>query len=108
MKEGYRFLGEYIRQVDIRNKEGRAAIVAHIMTDLQDAAEVLPQNASSRGHITKGAALSLLGRVALYNEKWDDAIAAYKQVQGLGYSLDRKSTRLNSSHSRASRMPSSA
>lgn len=58
------------------------------MTDLQDAAEVLPQNASSRGHITKGAALSLLGRVALYNEKWDDAIAAYKQVQGLGYSLD--------------------
>lgn len=69
-------------------KTDRAAIVAHIMTDLQDAAEVLPQNASSRGHITKGAALSLLGRVALYNEKWDDAIAAYKQVQGLGYSLD--------------------
>lgn len=69
-------------------KTDRAAIVAHVMTDLQDAAEVLPQNASSRGHITKGAALSLLGRVALYNEKWDDAIAAYKQVQGLGYSLD--------------------
>ena len=23
MKEGYRFLGEYIRQVDIRNKEGK-------------------------------------------------------------------------------------
>lgn len=49
-------------------KTDRAAIVAHIMTDLQEAAEVLPQNASSRGHITKGAALSLLGRVALYNE----------------------------------------
>ena len=29
-------------------KTDRAAIVAHIMTDLQDAAEVLPQNASSR------------------------------------------------------------
>ena len=30
-------------------KTDRAAIVAHVMTDLQDAAEVLPQNASSRG-----------------------------------------------------------
>ena len=57
---------------------------------MQDAAEVLPQNASSRGHITKGAALSLLGRVALYNEKWDDAIAAYKPVSYTHLDVDKR------------------
>lgn len=62
-----------------RKKTGVEAFIP-----LHPIAEQIP----SRGHITKGAALSLLGRVALYNEKWDDAIAAYKQVQGLGYSLD--------------------
>ena len=69
-------------------KTDRATIVTHIMTDLKEAAEALPATPVSRGHVTKGAALSLLGRVALYNEKWDEAITAYKQVQGLGYSLD--------------------
>ena len=39
-------------------KTDRAAIVAHVMTDLQDAAEVLPKCALLHtGHITKGAAL---------------------------------------------------
>lgn len=69
-------------------KTDRATIVTHIMTDLKEAADALPATPASRGHVTKGAALSLLGRVALYNEKWDEAITAYKQVQGLGYSLD--------------------
>nr|WP_221410777.1 RagB/SusD family nutrient uptake outer membrane protein [Ornithobacterium rhinotracheale] len=67
-------------------KTSREEIVKNIMEDLKQAAQVLPQN-PARGHITKGAALSLLGRVALYNEKWDDAINAYKQVLGLGYTL---------------------
>lgn len=69
-------------------KTEKATIVESVLTDLKMAAEVLPAKPASRGHITKGAALSLLGRLALYNERWDDAIAAYKQVQGLGYELD--------------------
>lgn len=68
-------------------KTDRATIVTQIMSDLDAAAKVLPVTPTSRGHITKGAALSLLGRVALYNEKWEEAIAAYKQVVGMGYSL---------------------
>lgn len=67
-------------------KSDRATIVNSIMIDLKEAAEVLPKEAS-RGHVTKGAALALLGRVALYNEKWDEAIAAYQEVMGLGYTL---------------------
>ncbi len=68
-------------------KTERAEIVAGVMEDLKAAAEILPQQAVARGRVTKGAALSLLGRLALYNEKWDEAVSAYKQVLDLGYSL---------------------
>lgn len=69
-------------------KTDRATIVANVMADLKTAADVLPVEAPERGRITKGAALSVLGRIALYNEKWDDAIDAYKKVIAQGtYSL---------------------
>ncbi len=68
-------------------KTERSVIVDAVMTDLKAAANTLPRVPVSRGHVTKGAALSLLGRLALYNEKWDEAIDAYKQVMDLGYSL---------------------
>jgi starch-binding outer membrane protein, SusD/RagB family len=68
------------------SKTDRATIVASLLADLKAAAAILPASAD-RGHVTKGAALALLGRVALYNEKWDEAISAYKEVLGLGYSL---------------------
>jgi hypothetical protein len=67
-------------------KTGRATIVEAIMTDLREATEILPGNAP-RGRITKGAALALLGRTALYNEKWTEAIEAYKQIMDMGYTL---------------------
>ena len=31
--------------------------------------------------------MAFLGRVALYNEKWSDAIAAYREIMNMGYSL---------------------
>jgi len=68
-------------------KTQREEIVESVMADLKTAAEALPAEAPAQGRVAKGAALSLLGRLALYNEKWDEAIAAYKQVMGLGYSL---------------------
>lgn len=67
-------------------KTERAVIVAEILKDLSSAVTVLPEKAQL-GRITKGAAYAILGRVALYNEKWDEAIAAYKSVMKLGYSL---------------------
>ena len=68
-------------------KTDRATIVAGVMADLEDAADVLPDTPEARGRIGKGAALSILGRLALYNEDYDTAIDAYKQVLNLGYSL---------------------
>lgn len=76
-------------------KTDRATIVENVMKDLKSAAEVLPITTTGRGRITKGAALSILGRIALYNEKWDEAISAYKKVIALGcYSLFPDYTKL--------------
>lgn len=68
-------------------KTDRETIVTSVINDLKDAANVLPESAPAWGRVTKGAALSVLGRLALYNKMWDEAINAYRQVKGLGYSL---------------------
>ena len=68
-------------------KTDRETIVAGVIADLKTAAEALPETVTARGHVGKGAALALLGRLALYNEMWSEAISAYKQVLSLGYSL---------------------
>ncbi len=62
---------------------------AAIEQDLNDAAAVLPQSYSGGdvGRATKGAALALHAKVALYQQKWDDVLNYTKQVMGLGYQL---------------------
>lgn len=61
-------------------KTDRETIVSSLIIDLKKAVSALPVTQSARGRITKGAALSVLGRVALYNEMWDEAINAYQDV----------------------------
>src|SRR5690606_11417748 len=76
-------------------KTERAAIVGEVTQDLKTAIEVLPVTSEQRGQVTKGAALAILGRLALYNESWDEAIDAYKAVVDLGtYGLYTDYTRL--------------
>lgn len=65
-------------------KTAKAEIVTKIETDLQSAIAVLQPTVQERGRITKGAALGVLGRLALYNEKWDLAIKSYRQIIDLG------------------------
>lgn len=67
-------------------KTDRETIVENVMVDLKNCIEILPKTID-RGRINKGAALAFLGRVALYNEKWSDAIAAYREIMNMGYSL---------------------
>jgi starch-binding outer membrane protein, SusD/RagB family len=66
-----------------------AEVWAAIETDLTDAASVLPQTYGSAdvGRITKGAALGLHAKVAMYQKKWPDVVSLTTQVMGLGYSL---------------------
>ena len=60
-----------------------------IEKDLTEAAAVLPQTYSSAdiGHVTKGAALTLHAKVAMYLKKWTDVVTYTTSVMGMGYSL---------------------
>ncbi|MDP4207363.1 MAG: RagB/SusD family nutrient uptake outer membrane protein [Bacteroidota bacterium] len=62
---------------------------AAIEQDLTDAAAVLPKTYGSAdiGRATKGAALSLHAKVALYLKKWSDVLTYTNEVMTYGYSL---------------------
>lgn len=67
----------------------KAAVYAQIEKDLNEAAAVLPQSygASDLGRATKGAAIGMHAKVAMYQKKWDDVLSLTNQVIGMGYSL---------------------
>ncbi len=70
----------------------QAQIYAQIETDCKDAAAVLPTSWGSddAGRGTKGAALALLAKTYLFEQKWSDAAATAKQVEAVGiYSLTK-------------------
>lgn len=68
----------------------KAQVWAAIEQDLTDAAAVLPATYPSAdiGRVTKGAALSLHAKVAMYQKKWSDVLNYTNQVIASGvYSL---------------------
>src|ERR1035437_10392007 len=67
----------------------QAKVYTQIETDLKDAVSVLPvkYDAANVGRITKGAALTLLGKVYLTEKKYPDAVSTLSQVLPLGYAL---------------------
>ena len=67
----------------------KAQVWAAIETDLTDAAAVLPQSygAADVGRVTKGAALALHAKAAMYQKKWNDVLTYTTTVMGLGYTL---------------------
>lgn len=67
----------------------KADVYKAIEQDLTDAAAVLPQSYSGPdvGRATKGAALALHAKVAMYQGNWGDVKTFTDQVMGLGYSL---------------------
>ncbi len=76
----------------------KAQIVDFILKELTEAAANLPvANNPTSGHATKGAALAIKARTALYNERWNDAIAASSEVmklEGSQYSLENSYPKL--------------
>ena len=67
----------------------KAEVYAQIEKDLSEAAAVLPPSygAADKGRATKGAALGMHAKVAMYQQKWSDVLALTNQVMGLGYDL---------------------
>lgn len=85
-----------------------SAIYQQIEKDLADAVAVLPisYNNPDKGRVTKGAALAMLGKVSLYQQKWPAAIGYFQQAEALGiyrllphYSDNFKRANENSSES---------
>ena len=54
-----------------------------ITDELSWCSTVLPEKQNEKGRITKGAALSLLGRSYLYQGKWQEAAKVSKSVMGM-------------------------
>jgi hypothetical protein len=86
-----KFFGDVPLVVDKRLGPGevsgypRAAssdVYAQIEADLTFAAATLDWTASQKGRITKGAALSLLGKAQLYQGKFNEAAATFETVIG--------------------------
>lgn len=68
----------------------RAEIFLQIESDCKDAVGNLPDTwtGTDLGRATKGAAMALLAKAYLFQQKWDSAAAEAKAVEGLGlYSL---------------------
>lgn len=65
-------------------------VYKQIEIDLNDAAKVLPATfpANQKGRITKGAALTLLGKVYLTRKNYASAETVLKEVTTLGYTLN--------------------
>ena len=59
-----------------------------IQSDLEFAAENLPDRTASRGRLDKGMAWGFLTRAMLYAERWEVVKAAADSVQALGYQLE--------------------
>lgn len=76
-----------IQSIDDSNvaRSPKAQIIDLILKDLDKAVLDLPLSWSGndKGRITKGAALALKSRIALYNEKWEIAAQAAKQIMDL-------------------------
>ncbi|TAG75761.1 MAG: RagB/SusD family nutrient uptake outer membrane protein, partial [Runella slithyformis] len=70
-------------------KSPEADVYKQIEADLKEAVNLLPATypAVGRGRATKGAALSLLGKVYLTLKRYPEAVTTLKQVLPLGYSL---------------------
>jgi len=67
----------------------KTEVYAQIEKDLTESAAGLPQSYASAdaGRATKGAALGMHAKVAMYQKKWTDVLNYTNQVIGLGYSL---------------------
>jgi tetratricopeptide (TPR) repeat protein len=62
-------------------------VYAAIIDDLQSAISSLPDNQGQLGRVTKGAALTLLGKVYMTLGQWNDAVTTLNQVLALGYQI---------------------
>lgn len=71
------------------NRKSQDVVYKQIKKDLKDAISFLPikYEPNNSGRITKGAALTLLGKVYLTRKKYSKTVSTLRKVLKLGYSL---------------------
>lgn len=74
---------------DVAKRETKANVYIQISKDLEEAKTLLPDgkypDATEKWRASKGAAMALQAKVALYSEKWADVISVISALEGLGY-----------------------
>jgi starch-binding outer membrane protein, SusD/RagB family len=71
----------------------RSDVWAFVEKELKESVPILPATRPSKenGRITSGAALAILGRLQMFQEKWSDAVETYKKIMDSGsYAIDPK------------------
>ena len=64
-------------------KTEKAKIVDAVLADLKENLPNLPEKGKAeKGRLTREAGYAIMGRIALFDKRWDDAIAAYNHVVG--------------------------
>jgi len=67
----------------------KSEVIDFVLSELKEVKEYLPMDASEKGRVTKGSVLALISRVALWNERWNEAAAAAKELIDSGaYQID--------------------
>jgi len=73
----------------VAKREATATVYTQISADLAQAKTLLPAGKYSDGtdkwRASKGAAIAMQAKVALYNKKWTDVISSVTELEGLGY-----------------------
>ncbi|MBT0810336.1 RagB/SusD family nutrient uptake outer membrane protein [Litoribacter ruber] len=69
-----------LSEVSSSERTPRVQVYAQIEQDLIDAINVLPDQQAETGRITKGAAIALLGKVQLYQNKFGDAAQTLDRI----------------------------
>ncbi len=73
----------------VAKREPKAAVYQQIAADLLQARTLLPaskySHASEKWRASRGAAIAMQAKVALYNQQWTDVIAKVTELEALGY-----------------------
>ena len=77
----------------VAKRESKETVYTQISADLAQAKTLLPaskfSDATDKWRASRGAAIAMQAKVALFNQKWADVVTSVSELEGLGYySLD--------------------
>lgn len=73
----------------VAKREAKTAVYTQISADLAQARTLLPaskySDATDKWRASRGAAIAMQAKVALYNQKWAEVITSVSELEALGY-----------------------